>query len=338
VPFFSASEIDLSVQWGALLNGAIVSEIEVRRPKVNFVTASSAGDEPKGDEKSKDDEKAAKDDDDSKGKAQKPSESKQEQVEPASNWTAVVQKLTPIRINRFSIIDGEVHYRDFGTKPKVDVYVQDINAEARNLTNSKGESGSLVATFDGRARAMHSGKLRFEGKVDPYAKKPTFDAAFRLNGLELTQLNSYLRAFANVDVEKGTFSLDAEFAAKNGEFEGYVKPFIDKLDVLRWNQEEESFVNKLWQGAVELTSELLQDQSKDRTASRVPIKGRFEQPDIGVWSAVGSLLRNAFIEALRRGLEGSVDVQKVAGKESEAVERTEPEKDGGTSDDPKKSQ
>ena len=32
-PFFSAREIDLSIEWGALLDGAIVSEIDVYAPK-----------------------------------------------------------------------------------------------------------------------------------------------------------------------------------------------------------------------------------------------------------------------------------------------------------------
>lgn len=290
VPFFSASSVDLSVQWGALLDGSIVSEIDVNRPKLNFVTAAE-------DEQAENSKK----------------ETKKEQVEPASNWTDVVKDLVPFKINRFSINDGEVHYRDFSSKPNVDVFVQDIFAEARNLTNSEDKDGSLVATFDGRARAMQSGKVDFKGKVDPYAKQPTFDASFRMNGLDLRQINPYLRAFANVDVEKGTFSVDSEFAAKNGSFEGYVKPFVDGLDVLRWEKEKESFVNKVWQGVVEATSELLQDQKRDRTAARIPLEGRFEEPKVGVWSAIGSVLKNAFIQALRRGLEGSIDLEKVAG-------------------------
>jgi hypothetical protein len=273
-----------------LLDGEVVAEIDLHKPKVNFVTATE---KPKGQQK------------------------QQEQIEPADNWTDVVKELAPFSINRFSINDGEVHYRDFSSKPQVDIYVQDLRAEARNLTNTKEQSGSLVASFDGRGTAMGSGQLRFKGRVDPYAKDPTFEADMGLNKLQLTQLNPYLRAFANVDVEKGTFSVDAEFAAKKGQFEGYVKPFIEDLDVLRWNKENESFVNKIWQGIVGTVGELLEDQSRDRAAMRVPIKGRFDNPDIELWSAIGSLFRNAFIEALRRGLEGSVDIEKVAGKDSD---------------------
>lgn len=288
VPFFSAAEIDLSVEWGALLDGAIVAEIDLKSPKLNFVTASS---KPEAEQKQR------------------------EQIEPSDNWTEVVQDLVPFNINRFSIADGEIHFRDFSSEPQVDIYLQDLNAEARNLTNSEDRSGSLVATFEGRGTAMGSGRLRFDGAVDPYAKKPTFEADFRLSQLDLRQLNPYLRAYANVDVERGTFAVDAEFAAKQGRFEGYVKPFVEDLDVLRWKDESESFPNKLWQGLVEVASELLEDQSKDRTATRIPFEGRLEQPDVGVWSAIGNLLRNAFLEALRRGLEGSVEIEKVGGKD-----------------------
>lgn len=297
VPFFSASEVDLSVQWGALLDGVIVSEIDVRSPRINFVT------EPSGVEASTTEQKKAK--------------AQQSQTKPASNWTDVVKGLTPFEINRFSISDGRVHYRDFGSEPKVDIYVQNIDAEARNLTNSEERTGSLVSTFEARALAMKSGRIRMDGKVNPYAKAPTFDVALRLNDLDLRQLNPYLRAYAKVDVERGNFSLDAELAAKEGRFNGYVKPFIEKLDVVRWGQEKESLPNKAWQAAVEAAGELFQDQSRDRTATRIPIEGRFDQPDIDVWSAVGNLIRNAFIEALQRGLEGSIDIEKVAGKDSD---------------------
>jgi hypothetical protein len=72
-------------------------------------------------------------------------------------------------------------------------------------------------------------------------------------------------------------------------------------------------VNKIWQGVADLASELLEDQSRDRAAMRIPFKGSFDQPKADVWSAIGSLVRNAFVQALRRGFEGSVGIEKVSG-------------------------
>lgn len=288
VPFLSASRVDLSVQWAALLDGAVVAEIEVSDPQLNFVNASEK-----------------------QGKQQ----ASQSQVEPSKNWTEVVKDLVPISINRFAIDNGRVHYRDFSSSPKVNVFVKDIYAEARNLTNSEDRTGSLVASFDGRALAMGSGRIELDGKVDPYAKSPTFEADFKLDGLAMKELNSYLRAYANVDAEKGTFSLDAEFAARGGRFDGYVKPFVKDLDVLSWRKEEESVPNLIWQGIVGTAAAIVQNQKKDQSAMRIPINGRLENPEVGVWSALGSLLKNAFIQALHRGLEGSVDIQEVSGKD-----------------------
>ena len=290
VPFLSASRVDLSVEWGALLDGAVVAEIEVSNPKLNFVHASEK-----------------------EGKQQ----ASQSQVEPSENWTEVVKDLVPISINRFAIHNGRVSYRDFTSAPKVNVFVRDLNAEARNLTNSEDRSGSLVANFEGSALAMGSGRIKFDGKVDPYAKQPTFEADFKLDGLEVKELNSYLRAYANVDAEKGKFSMDAEFAARKGRFDGYVKPFIKDLDVLSWRKEEESVPNRIWQGIVGTAATILENPSKEQTATRIPISGRLESPEIGVWGALGSLLKNAFVQALNRGLEGSVGIQPVSGKDDE---------------------
>jgi hypothetical protein len=273
VPFFSAREIDISVEWSALFDGDIVAEIELLGPRLNFV----------------------------KGPTKKTS-----QTEPADNWTETVHDLAPFRINRFAIVNGSVHYRDFHSDPKVNVYLQRIRATARNLTNAEDLSGSLVATFDARALAMGSGGLRLEGKYNPYTPQPTFEVDAKLDRLELAQVNTFLKAYGNVDAERGKLSIDAEFAAARGRFRGYVKPFIDDLQVLRWDEEEEGFFGKLWEGLVEVAGEILEDQDKDRIATRIPFSGSIEGPDADVWSTIGGLLKNAFIESLRRGLEGKI--------------------------------
>jgi hypothetical protein len=285
VPFFTARELDISIEWGALLDGDIVAEIELHSPDLNFVNGPTK---------------------------------RTSQTEPASNWTDTVRNLAPFRINRFAIVNGEIHYRDFHSDPKVNIYLQRIQGEARNLTNAADLSGTLVSTFRARAVAMGSGALTLAGKYNPYAEQPTFELDAKLNRLNITQLNSYLRAYGNVDAERGKLSVDAEFAAARGRFRGYVKPFIDDLDVLRWDQEKEGLPGKLWEGLIEVVGEVLEDQDKDRIATRVPFSGSIENPDADIWSTVGGLLKNAFIESLRRGLEDKVGISlSSAGKKEE---------------------
>lgn len=275
VPFFAAEELDISVEWGALLDGDIVAEIDLRRPRLNFV----------------------------KGPTPKTS-----QTEPADNWTDTVKELAPFNINRFTIHNGSVHYRDFHSEPKVNIYVQRIEAVARNLTNAADLGGSLVATFDARALAMSSGRLKLKGSYNPYAKQPTFEVDAQLNALNIKQLNSFLKAYASVDAERGKLSVDTEIAASKGRFRGYVKPFIDDLQVLDWDKESEGFLTRVWEGVVEVATEVLEDQDKDRIATRVPLSGKVDGPEADVWSTIGGLLKNAFLEALRRGVEDRINL------------------------------
>jgi hypothetical protein len=59
-------------------------------------------------------------------------------------------------------------------------------------------------------------------------------------------------------------------------------------------------------GAVGAIEELFEDQSKDRAATKAPISGRFDDPDVDVWTTVTKLVVNAFIEALFPGIDRTV--------------------------------
>jgi uncharacterized protein YhdP len=276
VPFVSVETVDLSVEWGALLHGRIVAKIDLYDLKVNFVSAA------------------------------KPQKT---QAKVDESWTDTVKSLVPVDINRVGIHNGQIHYRDFEAKPRVDVFVQKLNATLRNLTNSEKFGKTLYATFEGSALAMGSGKIDFKGSLDPYASKPTFAFDFSLSDLQLKQLNPFLRAYASVDAEAGTFAMDAAFEASHGKFNGYVKPFIKDLNVLNWKKDENVF-KKLWEGTVQLMGDLFENHSEGRIATRIPFHGTIDDPSPNLLATLGGILKNAFLKALQRGLEGSVSLGK----------------------------
>jgi len=270
VPFVALERLDLGVEWGALLDGSIVANVALIRPQVNFVKGPSKATSQAGTE---------------------------------ADWQKTLEELVPLRINRFVVVDGEVHFRDFHSKPRVNVMIDHLNVKVSNLTNSKELSDTRVAEVSARANVMRSGRLSVDGDIDPFTKKPTFALKTRLDGLQLRQLNPFLKAYVNIDVEKGRFSLYSELRSRNGSFRGYVKPLIEELDVLDWKNEDERPIEKLWEGLVGGVAEIFENQQKDRLASKVPLAGQFNKPDVNAWQAILALLRNAFIEALRHGLD-----------------------------------
>ena len=197
-PFFSAELVDLSVEWGALLRGSFVGEVELYSPKLNFVVAPTK---------------------------------KQSQTAIDSSWEDRSEELFPLDINRFAIHDGEIHFRDLTRSPKVDIHLDHLEALAKGLTTVPRKSEALPATFHAEGRAMNHADLRVDLKLDPLAKEPTFDLDAELTALKLATLNDFLKAYAKVDAEGGTFSLFTEMAASKGAFKGYVKPLIKDLKI-----------------------------------------------------------------------------------------------------------
>jgi hypothetical protein len=281
VPFFSADVIDLSVEWSQLFKGSVVGEIEILRPQLNFVTG------PEG----------------------------QKQTEPGENWQEQVEELFPLRINRFEIIDGEIHYRDFTSDPNVDIYLNNVNAVATNLTNSEKLSETMVAKLRAEGNAMDQGHFVMNLEYDPYADDPTFNLVAELENVQLTQLNDFLKAYGNFDVQKGTFGLYTEFKAEEGAFNGYVKPLIHDIEIFSWEEDDRSFLETIWEAVAGVVGQILENPEEEQIATIVPVSGRFDDPDVNIWSTVGTLLRNAFIEALLPGIERSVQVKDPSEKE-----------------------
>jgi hypothetical protein len=292
LPFVSVERVDISVHWNALLHGRVVSEIELLTPKINMLAERKQ--ETKGEQRSKEREKERL----AKGQE--------------SSWQTQVKQLVPLEINRIGIQHGEFHFRDVYSDPKVDVPVRDIEGEVTNLTNSEKEDKDMVAHAEFRAVALHSGKLQLTGRMDPYTPKPTFHLKAVMEALQIKELNDFLKAYANVDAEKGTLSVYSEVDCKDGRFNGYVKPLMHDLQILNWKNEHEGFFGKLWEGVVEIGKDVFENHSKDQVATRVPLSGKIENPDADVFQTLLQVLNNAFIEALRQGLEPSMGDESIA--------------------------
>lgn len=284
VPFFSATSIDLSVEWKALLDGALVAEIEFLNPKINFVAGPTK-------------------------------ETSQKSID--VSWQEKVKELFPLRINSFKVINGQVHYRDLHNDPKVDIYLQDIYVTALNLTNSMDLSKSLVASIDAEGGAMGSGRFKTHIDLDPYAKAPTFNLDMSVSNVPLVKMNDFLRAYGNFDVERGTFGLYGEIAAEKGRFTGYLKPIFKELKVISWKEEHKNVFQFLWEAVVGTVAEIFENQPKEQIATRIPLSGSFKDPEADIWSTIGTLFKNAFIQALIPGIEQRITFKSVDEKPKE---------------------
>jgi len=120
-----------------------------------------------------------------------------------------------------------------------------------------------------------------------------------------------LKAYGNFDVNKGTFGLYTEMAAKDGKFKGYVKPIIKDLDVVGIEDENDNVFQNLWEFVVGGVAEIFTNQEKDQVASKITMEGNFNNPQTNTLDAIWELLRNAFIQALIPSIDYEININTV---------------------------
>jgi hypothetical protein len=221
-----------------------------------------------------------------------------------------LKEMLPFRVDSFELERGLVKIvpgsadeqeqrkrPDEKRQPDEPVELRAIRAGVHDLTNmSKKEraTGFLDAELAG-------GTIALKLSAKPLAAQPTFDLAAEIHGVSLARLNPVLRWQWNVDVSSGTFDLVSETKAENGAFKGYVKPFIKELKVAP--AKDAGLAKKVKQAVVKAVTEVLENKNTKEVATKVPFEGRFDDPKTDIWTAVASVLKNAFIKALSPSFE-----------------------------------
>lgn len=294
-PLFAARTLDLSIQWRELFHGSLVGEVSIEEPEVNFVDG--------------------------------PTEA-QTQTGKGNDWSKTLEKLFPFKLNRFAVEGGQVHFQNLHSTPPVDIAIKQLTGTATNLTNTRDLQQPLPAGVNARGR-FGEGTVEVQVRLDPVAQSPTFEMTAQITNVTLVDLNDFLRAYGKFDVERGVFNLYSSVASKDGSYEGYVKVFFENLDVFDWEKErKKNALQVFWQAIVGTLTTVFKNHPNDSLATRIPIAGNYEGSDIGVWQAIGSLLRHAFIRALIPKIDERVRVDLIenGSQQSQAPEGAVPAK------------
>src|SRR5438270_8982584 len=230
VPFFSAPLVDLSVQWHALFfEHAAVGNIEIYRAKMNLVNGPT-------------------------------NETRQTEVD--APWAQKIKQLYPLKINRFAVHDGEIHYRDYTREPTEDLAFDRVEMVGTNLTNSKKLSKSLIADIRIEGRPLRVGDARAQISLDPYAARPTFAFNLEVKDVPLVKVNDFAKAYGNFEFDGGTLKLAMEASAKNGAYQGYAEPVFDHMAINPAHADNP--ISFVWQAILSGVTEIVRNYAKDR--------------------------------------------------------------------------
>jgi hypothetical protein len=277
-PLFTAASIDIGVSWRALWNDrALVGEVILHEPHLNFIDDDDAGEEQTGE---------------------------------GVDWRDRVNEMVPFTLNEVRVVDGQVSFRNFDADPPVHVYANAINASLYNLTNSSKAEDGRVATFEGEAKFFNQAPIEATAHFDPFTDWENFDVLLRMTGLDLTKLNDFSNAYGKFDFAAGTGDLVVEVQASDSELDGYIKPLLRNVEVFDFEQdiqnEDKGFFRGIWEAVVGGSQTLLKNQSKDQFATRVELSGTTKDANVSPFQAFMAVLRNGFVEAFSARFERSL--------------------------------
>ncbi|MGB4832857.1 MAG: DUF748 domain-containing protein [Chitinophagales bacterium] len=275
--FFNAKSIDLSIAWPALFKGSIVGELDFHSPTLVFIKTNTALQELKAD---------------------------------TTDFRNLLKSFMPLKVNKVAVDNGTFIYKDFNTKPNLDLKLTNASVLALNLTNVVNEDVKLPSTLTAKAD-IYDGIFILNMQLNALAETPTFDLNASLKNTHLPKLNDFFKAYGHFDVTDGDFSLYTELAAADGAFVGYLKPIIVNLNVVGPEDKEDPILQKIWEHTVGGLGAVLKNQRENQVATKVDMNGTFDNPDISGLEVILQVLRNAFIQALLPTIDNEINIKSV---------------------------
>ena len=259
-------EIHIHFQWRDLLRGILAGRVILREPRVQI-----------------------------RGAAQKKSDRKVHTQAVLLEVIREIQQLTPFRLYAFKATEGRVEYFSQETTPPFKLMLDELSLSAVNLTNIPDGRTTSVAHVSVEGRTTGNGQFWLRLVLPSLMDSLTFELQAGLQQVNLVDLNDLLRAYAKFDVKRGVCSVYSEFTVENGHYRGRVEPQFEDLDVFAWQKEHsKGFLQICRQALIALVANLFKNRSRDELKLNIGITGTFEDADVDVWAAVGSLLGNAF--------------------------------------------
>jgi len=274
VPLFAARHTDIALSWRALSHGSVRGKVEFTHATLNFVDGSDSASGQSG-----------------KG----------------VNWRAQLQMMVPMRLDEVTVHDSTVTFHNFVSRPRVDLKMTGVEGTITNLTNADRRQGRRVATVEATAKVLEDAPMQLKASVDPLERSGDFAIDLRATGIQLTRLNDFARAYANLDFAGGNGDFVMQLEARDGQLEGYAKPLLHGVRIFSWKQDvEQDHKNPLrvaWEAVAQSVASLFKNHEHDQLATRVPISGRIDDKKLGTWGAIVGVLHNAFVKAYTPQLE-----------------------------------
>lgn len=252
VSFVDVDSIQVSMRWDRLLEGELIGAVDIYRPVVNIVMTQDT------------------------------TRRKQDVY-----FGKKLMEVIPFRVNEINVNEGKVAYTNYMVKPLADACLTNMQVKVKNLTNMEDTATQLPSSLTASAQAEGEGKLSVDMKMHLVNEIPVLHTDLELTSVYLPELNDFIKAHGNFDVQSGTLNLYAQLEIKDQTVEGYLRPVFYDLEVFSLEQATEQSMAQSSLGAlIGLGNSLLESNKKERISAKVPIQGEVGSIDTDISEAL----------------------------------------------------
>jgi len=279
LPLFVADKVEFSLLWSALIQGKLVSEINMIKPTIGLY------DRP--------DNKVFKN----------------EAITDEKTWIGLARNLTPFSIDKLTVENGTFTMNAESQLKRSTFSIENMQLMVTNIANSKEADAIAQAEISGDIQ--NKAHLTLTANFDPNTTKPNFDMNMEMEKLPVSYIDSLIKFYAPFDFEAGQLDMASEMKSSDGQVTGYIEVGVYKLDVFSWHGDFVEDGDNPITLSIDLFGGMLasifENSNKDLVATRLPIEGSINSPDLSSIDAFWGLLHNAFIEAYNLKVDHSIN-------------------------------
>lgn len=225
---------------------------------------------------------------------------------PKNEARVAKEKAIPVEVESFELKKSRVTLEDYpGFKAGEKLRIQDINSKVTNLTPNKDFPYSF---YNVTASIQGATPVKAAGKVNLLAKPLEWDVDADLRAFNLTTANPLLKQKVPLTFTTGSLDLFAEASSENGKVEGYVKPFLKNLDIVKTDENFKGPRHWAIEVITAITNIVLKDEKIDSMATRVPFKYE-DSVKVDTGEALEKAIQHGFEEDLKPGVENKYDIE-----------------------------
>lgn len=275
-PFLQIEDVDVSVAWRELLKGRVLTDIEIIRADFSYTRELQ--------------------------------DSLKKLASEKKNATEAKDKLFPVEIEKVELKDGQVTLDDYPSLKENEKFsITAINGLIKNLTPKEDNPFSdffLTAGFPGETKAKTTGRLSL------LASPMEWNLDTELMGFDLTAANTFLRRKVPLTFTRGKLDIFAEAKSEDGITKGYVKPFVQNLDVIKSEENFKGAKHWLIEAFTALGNLFLRARDTKTVATIVPFTmSKAKGFKVDSEEAIGQAIEHGFDKKLQRGFENKYDLK-----------------------------